>query len=66
MPYVKIKITDSKISIEQKKRLMQGVTQLLLDILDKSPQKTTVIIEEINPDNWGVGGIPLTELEKDN
>lgn len=61
MPYVNIKITRDGATAEQKKALIKGVTQLLVDTLDKNPATTTVIIEEIDTDNWGIGGQSVTE-----
>lgn len=62
MPYVNIKITRDGVTAEQKKALIAGVTQLLVDTLGKNPATTTVIIDEIDTDNWGLGGRPVTEL----
>lgn len=62
MPYVNIKITRDGATAEQKKALIAGVTQLLVDTLGKNPATTTVIIDEIDTDNWGLGGRPVTEL----
>lgn len=56
MPYVNIKITDENVTKEQKKRLISGVTNLLVEVLNKNPQTTVVVIDEINTDNWGVAG----------
>ena len=64
MPFVNIKVTDDGVTAEQKKRLIEGVTQLLVDVLDKSPETTAVVIEEVNPDNWGIGGKSATERRK--
>jgi len=61
MPYVNIKITRDRATAEQKKALIEGVTQLLVDTLDKNPATTTVIIDEIDTDNWGIGGQSVTE-----
>ena len=36
----------------------------MTDILNKDPQRTHVVIDEIDTDNWGVGGEPVTELRK--
>lgn len=66
MPYVNIKITREGATAEQKKALIAGVTQLLVDTLGKNPATTTVIIEEIDTDNWGLGGRPVTELRKES
>jgi 4-oxalocrotonate tautomerase len=60
MPFVNIKITREGASAEQKARLIQGVTNLLADILGKNPQTTVVIIEEVEIDNWGIGGESVT------
>jgi 4-oxalocrotonate tautomerase len=66
MPYVNIKITRDGATAEQKKALIAGVTQLLVDTLGKNPSTTTVIIDEIDTDNWGLGGRPVTELRKES
>jgi 4-oxalocrotonate tautomerase len=60
MPYVNIRITKEGATQEQKARLIQGVTQLLVDVLGKNPQTTFVIIDEVDTDNWGVAGESIT------
>ncbi|MBN3042099.1 4-oxalocrotonate tautomerase family protein [Pectobacterium brasiliense] len=64
MPYVNIKITNEGVTAEQKRQLIEGVTQLLVDVLNKNPKTTVVVIDEVNTDNWGIGGVPVTELRK--
>lgn len=64
MPYVNIKITDEGVTAEQKRKLVQGVTQLLVDVLNKDPSTTFVLIDEVNTDNWGVGYQLVTELRQ--
>ncbi|MHC1711118.1 MAG: 4-oxalocrotonate tautomerase family protein [Solidesulfovibrio sp.] len=56
MPFVNIKITRDGATKEQKAKLIEGVTNLLRDTMGKNPQTTVVIIEEVEPDNWGIGG----------
>jgi 4-oxalocrotonate tautomerase len=60
MPYVNIKITREGVTPEQKARLIQGATQLLVDVLGKNPQTTVVVIDEVDTDNWGIGGETVT------
>lgn len=60
MPYVNFKITKEGATPEQKARLIQGATQLLVDVLGKNPQTTIVVIEEVDTDNWGIGGEAVT------
>lgn len=62
MPYVNIRITDEAVTREQKKQLIQGATQLLVDVLNKNPATTIVVIDEVNTDNWGIGYDTVTEL----
>ncbi|MEA4855795.1 4-oxalocrotonate tautomerase family protein, partial [Solidesulfovibrio sp.] len=56
MPYVNIKITRDGVTPQQKARLIEGVTNLLRDELGKNPATTVVIIDEVDTDNWGIGG----------
>lgn len=63
MPIVNFKITDQNISIDQKKALIEGATELLVQVLNKPRSTIDVIIEEVNLDNWGVGGITIREIQ---
>ena len=60
MPYVNIKITREGASAAQKAELIKGVTRLLQDILGKNPATTVVVIDEVETDNWGIGGETVT------
>lgn len=66
MPFVNIKVTGGKEAptTEQKAELIKGVTDLLVRVLNKNPATTVVIIEEVDMDNWGVGGQSITERRK--
>jgi 4-oxalocrotonate tautomerase len=62
MPYVNIKLTREAqpISAEQKAAIIKGVTDLLVDVIDRGPATTVVVIDEIDTDNYGVGGETIT------
>ena len=64
MPYINIKITDEEVTKEQKAQLIAGATQLLVDVLGKNPKTTVVVIDEVNTDNWGIGGEVVTALRQ--
>ena len=64
MPYVNIKITNEGVTKEQKQQLIEGATRLLVDVLDKNPATTIVVIDEVETDNWGIAGEQVTELRK--
>ena len=64
MPYINVKITDESVTTEQKKAIVKGCTQLMVDVLNKNPATTFVVIDEISTDNWGVGGEIVTEIRR--
>ncbi len=60
VPYVNIKITREGATAAQKAELIDGVTRLLRDVLGKNPATTVVVIDEVETDNWGIGGETVT------
>lgn len=64
MPYVNVKLIDSQVTKEQKAELVAGITQVLQTVLNKDPEKTFVVIDEVNADNWGLGGELVSERIK--
>lgn len=71
MPIVTIQVTRegtapgaTSITAEEKARLIKGASQLLLDVLNKPFEATFVVIEEVDTDNWGWGGLPALEYRR--
>lgn len=64
MPYVNIKVTREGVTAAQKAALIKGVTDLLVDVLDKNPATTFVVIDEVEMADWGVGGLPVEEYRQ--
>jgi 4-oxalocrotonate tautomerase len=64
MPYVNIRITREGATPAKKAELIRGVTNLLRDVLGKNPQTTVVTIDEVETDNWGIGGESITVRRK--
>ena len=64
MPYVNIRITEEGATSEQKATLIEGVTNLLRDVLGKNPATTVVVIDEVPTDNWGIAGEQITSHRK--
>ena len=62
MPYVNIKITreEEPVTAAQKAALIKGVTDLLVDVINSGPATTVITIDEIDTDNYGVGGETIT------
>jgi 4-oxalocrotonate tautomerase len=71
MPIVTIQVTRegtkpdaSSVTAEEKAALIKGASQLLLDVLNKPLDATYVIIEEVETDSWGWGGMPTLEYRR--
>ncbi|GMK43489.1 4-oxalocrotonate tautomerase [Paenibacillus glycanilyticus] len=71
MPIVNIQVTREgtsperdSITAEEKAALIKGVSELLLDVLNKPLESTFVVIEEVDTDNWGWGGLPALEYRR--
>lgn len=64
MPYVNIKITREGATLEQKKALIAGTTELLRTTLGKNPDTTFVVIDEVDMEDWGIGGLPTGEYRR--
>lgn len=71
MPYVNIKVTregtqpgQTATTAEQKAALIKGVSELLLKVLNKPLASTFVVIDEVELESWGVGGVPVDEFRR--
>lgn len=71
MPIVTIQITREgsgpgrdAATAEEKAALIKGASELLLNVLNKPLDSTFVVIEEVELDNWGWGGLPALEFRR--
>ena len=71
MPIVNIQITregtlpgQASVTREQKAQLSEGASKLLLDVLNKPMNSTFVVIDEVDVENWGWGGLAVEECRK--
>ncbi len=66
MPVVTIRLArrEPPTTREQKAQLIDGVTQLMQDVLAKRREDVVVLIDEIDPENWGQGGESATQLRE--
>ena len=66
MPYVNIRVTreNGTPTAEQKAELIKGATELLVRVLGQNPATTVVVIDEVDTDNWGVGGETVTRRRR--
>lgn len=66
MPFVNIKVTreGGGLTAGQKEELIKGVTDLLVKVLGRGQATTVVIVEEVDTDNYGIGGETITARRK--
>lgn len=71
MPIVTVQVTREgnlpgadRVTREQKAAIYKGMSQVLLDVLGKPLDRTWVIFEEVDLDNWGWGGMPIADYRK--
>ncbi|MCP4118447.1 MAG: 4-oxalocrotonate tautomerase family protein [Desulfobacteraceae bacterium] len=55
MPVITIKIAKGR-SIEQKRNLVESITDSVVSSLDVKPEWVSVLIEEFDRENWATGG----------
>jgi len=65
MPYIRIEVTREGVTLAQKKQLIAEATELMVRVLNKDPESTFVVIDEVETDNWGHGGRTVTERRKE-
>ena len=64
MPFVNIKLVKNQVSMEKKKALISGLTDLIMSIMGRDRELTVITVDELNPDVWGFDGITMTERRK--
>ena len=64
MPFVNVKITRDGVTAEQKAQIVSEITATLQRVLGKRPEHTHIVIDEIDPENWGYSGMLTTEYRR--
>lgn len=65
MPYVNVQITKGA-DRDQKRRLVEDITNSLVKNLNKKPEHIHVIIQEILEEDWGFSGMLTDEWKEKN
>ena len=61
MPYVNVKITKDGVTVAQKRKIVAEITQTLVTTLNKRPEHIHIVIDEVEPENWGFAGLLTPE-----
>ncbi|MBY0315880.1 MAG: 4-oxalocrotonate tautomerase family protein [Bdellovibrionales bacterium] len=63
MPYVNVQITKGATK-EQKSEIIKDITDSLVRVLNKKPEHTHIVIQEILDEDWGFAGLRTDEWRK--
>ncbi|MEM8781742.1 MAG: 4-oxalocrotonate tautomerase family protein [Planctomycetota bacterium] len=66
MAYVNVKITRDGVTYEQKRAIVADVTASLVKRLGKRPEHIHIVIDEVEPENWGFAGVLTDEYRASN
>jgi 4-oxalocrotonate tautomerase len=64
MPYVHVRVTNDGVTKAQKAKVVAEITDTLVRVLNKKPEHTFVVIEEVDTDNWGFMGELTSDLRR--
>jgi 4-oxalocrotonate tautomerase len=64
MPYVNVRVTRDGVTAEQKRQIVEEITDTLVRVLGKRPEHTHIIIDEVEPENWGFAGMLTTDYRR--
>ena len=59
-----VKVTRGGVSTQQKAQVVAEITATLVRVLNKRPEHTHIVIDEIEAENWGFGGELTSELRQ--
>lgn len=60
MPIVQVNMLQGR-SVEQKRKLAKGITNAVVEALSVKPEQVRVMIHEMGPDDFAVGGATAAE-----
>ena len=61
MPFVNVKIIEGVFGDDEKRQIVEGVTEAMVAIEGENMRGVTwVVVEEVHSGDWGIGGQPLT------
>jgi 4-oxalocrotonate tautomerase len=60
MPFTSVKVIEGVFSKEQKARLIEKITEAMIEVEGESMRHLTwVVIEEVKSGDWAIGGKPI-------
>jgi 4-oxalocrotonate tautomerase len=59
MPYVNLKLVKEQVNQEQKKELVDGLMEIIVNIMHRNRDLTVITVDELDCTNWIIGGESL-------
>jgi 4-oxalocrotonate tautomerase len=59
MPFVNVKLVKQQVDAMQKQALVDGLMDIVVNIMHRDPQLTVITIDELDQTNWMIGGKPI-------
>jgi len=56
MPFINLKLVKGQVSAEQKVKLVEGITDLVVGIMGRDRNYTVITVDELEAGQWAVGG----------
>ncbi|WP_298610924.1 2-hydroxymuconate tautomerase family protein [uncultured Thiothrix sp.] len=63
MPLIQATILQGR-TVEQKNEFFARVTQVAVETLNVKPEQVRVVINEVAPEHWCIGGLSKAEIDK--
>ena len=65
MPYVNVKLVKGEATLSQKQLLIDGLMDIIVNKMGRNPDKTVIILDEIEPSNWFIGRKPVDKYPRE-
>ena len=64
MPFVQVKVIEGVFTSDQKRQMIEKLTDTMVSIEGENMRSvTTVVVEELHSGDWGIGGKALTTAD---
>jgi len=60
MPFVNVKLVKQQINAESKQALIDGLFDMVVNIMGRNKDLTVIVVDEIDASNWFIGGHPIS------
>lgn len=67
MPFINVKIIEDVFTAEQKRQVIERLTDAMVSVEGENMRSVTwVVLEEVRSGDWAIGGGPLTTADVKN